>query len=335
MDIKAVETKFINILKNLKKNEDRFERCLGGYSYIQRHLQSEQTMFKYFYDLLNNTKYIRNSIEGNTLIDAGCGSGAFSLLLSLLGSKKVYAVDFLPECTEMAKEMVRIAEQDNIEVIQSDVGNLSMPEGSIDGIFSIEAISHYRDYKTFFIMASKSLKHGGFIVISDGNNGTSPSIRKKTYKIWDIFENHRGAITIEGHTKGDECYFDARKQIIRSEFPTLSETEVETFAKYSFGYSQKKVIEAANKFKRGDFSMKSEYSYGKCPLDPVTDCYMEKLFNPGDLKKELSVYGFKSRVYSVGPAKKSLRLLNHLWELLTPLTIYLPRAFKIIAIKNG
>ena len=89
---------------------------------------------------------------------------------------------------QMADFLVKIAGLNNIEVIHSDIGELRLPEKSVDGILSIEAISHYRNYKSFLKMASKVLRNNGFLVIRDGNNGASPRIRKMTYKIWDIYD---------------------------------------------------------------------------------------------------------------------------------------------------
>ena len=307
---------------------------MDGYNYIRPFLSSNADIRRYFYGRLNDFHYVEKSIEGRTIIDAGCGSGAFSIMLGLLGAKRVYAVDYIAGCIDMTKVLIEISELKNVEVICGDIGKLHLTKGSVDGIFCIESISHYRDYKSFLDMSSRVLRTDGFLIIRDGNNGMSPVIRKKNYKIWDIFENYPGAITISGHQKGEGYYLNGRRNIIRSEFPSLRQDEVETFARYTFAYSKERIIGAVEQFMKGDFTLRSEYSYGQCPLDPETDCYMEQLFNPKVLKDELRNYGFKSKVYSAGPSKKSLRVLRFLWEKLSPMTIYLPRAFKIIAIRE-
>lgn len=334
MNIKSVEGRFISILDSLKKTENEYIKELDSFKYIKSALTNESMMLKYFDGKINDIRYVKNSIEGEVIIDAGCGSGIFSVLLSLLGAKKVYAVDYLADCVEMTKFIINIANLDNVEVIHSDIGELDLPEKSIDGIFSIEAISHYRKYESFLDMASRVLRKGGFLLIGDDNNGASPHIRKKTFLIWDIFENHPKATTIFGHPKGDICYLDMRRKIIKNEFPNLNQDEIEKFAKYTFSYSREKIATAVNQFIEGDFSLILEYSYGKCPLDPETDCYMERLFNPKDLKRELRNYGFKSKIKSNGPARRDLRILRYIWELLSPVTIFLPRGFTIIAVKG-
>lgn len=334
MTIRNVEIRFLSILDSLKKTENEYIKRLDSYKYVKNALTSESTGLRYFNGKINDIRYVKDSIKGKVIIDGGCGSGAFSVILSLLGAKKVYAIDYLADCIELTKFMINIANLDNVEVIHNDIIELDLPEKSIDGIFSIEAISHYRNYESFLEMASRVLKKGGFLVIRDGNNAASPHIRKKTFKTWDVFENYPKATTIFGHQKGDTCYLDMRKEIIKNEFSNLSQDEIEKFAKYTFAYSRDKIVKVIKQFIEGNFSLKSEYSYGKCPLDPETDCYMERLFNPIDLKHELRNYGFKSKIKSNGPARRDLRVLRYFWELLSPITIFLPRGFQIIAIKS-
>lgn len=333
MDIKIAEEKFIATLKDLRDAENAHVKELDAFKYVKDCLISENMMSNHFYSALNDAHYVRKEIQGKTVIDAGCGAGSFSVFLSLLGAKKVYAVDFMPDCLEMTEAMIGFAGLNNIETVQIDIGELSLPKESVDGIFSLESISHYRNYKSFLSNSSRLLKKGGFLVIRDGNNGASPFTKKMNYKIWDIFENQPGQVTISGHYKGDSYYLDERRKIIRKEFPSLSEEKIDEYAKKTFSYSREKIIEAVDQFITGDFSLKSEYAYGKCPKDPVTDCYMELLFHPKDLMRELQTYGFQSKLYAAGPSRKSLRAIKFLYEFLTPITIYLPRAFKITSKK--
>ena len=336
MNLKSVEVRFLSILESLKKKEDGYIKKLDSYKYIKKDLISKSLKLKCFDTAIRDISYVKNSIEGNTIIDAGCGSGSFSVILSLLGAKRVYAVDYIDNCIEMTKFMLNIAHIDNVEVIHSDIGKLDLPENSVDGIFSIEGISHYRNYELFLNMASKVLKKGGFLLIRDGNNGASLLIKKRNFKIWDIFENYPmdAGNSIFGHSQQvDTYYLDMRRKIIENEFHILNKYEIENFAKYTFGYNKEEIIKAANQFMKGDFSLKSEYSYGKCPLDPETDCYMERLFHPKALKRELRSYGFKSKIKSCGPARRDFRVPRFFWELFSPITIFLPKGFVLIATK--
>jgi 2-polyprenyl-3-methyl-5-hydroxy-6-metoxy-1,4-benzoquinol methylase len=330
-NIKNIENKFLSILESLNHPEYKSIKKFKSYRFIKKAVTSKAAMLRYFDLKIGDIRYVKNTIENSVVVDAGCGAGMFSVLLSLLGAKKVYAVDCIADCVRMTRSLVSIAHIDNIEVIHSDIGTLDLPAGSIDSIFCIEAISHYKDYKSFLTMASIVLKKGGLLFIRDGNNAASPFVRKKNYKIWAMFENYPKATTIFGIEKDERCFSRIRKEIIELEFPTLSQTQAESFARYTFGYSREKIVTAVRQFIKGDFFLKSEFSYGKCPLNPEKDYYMEYLFNPIDLKHELRNYGFKSKVIARGPARRKLKLLRFVWELLSPLTIFLPGGFQLIA----
>jgi 2-polyprenyl-3-methyl-5-hydroxy-6-metoxy-1,4-benzoquinol methylase len=332
--VKSAQIRFVSILKRLKQNlNDDILKLEAFDLYVKNILESEEAMLKVFNSGLHSIRYVMGSIKGKVLLDGGCGAGTFAVILSLLGAKKVYAVDFLPDCVELTNYIVTIAEIDNIEVIQSDISELDLPQASVDGIFSNEAISHYRNYRTFFSMAARTLNEGGFLAVSDSNNKASKSIRNYTQSIWDVYEDSPTGTTVPDHAKGELCYKDMRKAIIEKEFPNLSEDDTEIYARDTFAYSKEKIIQTIKEFMQGDFSGRSQYAKGKCPLDPETDCYNEQLFDPRELKHELVKYGFKTRIRSLGPARPDLKPISYLWEWLSPITIYMPRAFQIVSKK--
>jgi len=82
----------------------------------------------------------------------------------------------------MTKDIVDIAGLKNVTVMQCDIAELDLPEKSVDGILSIEAISHYRNPNAFLDKASRLIKSDGFLVISDGNNAASQKIKKMTLR---------------------------------------------------------------------------------------------------------------------------------------------------------
>lgn len=334
MQASIARTALISILRRLRTQMPPRLKSFPAFVYLKRVLDSERTMFGYCDCVLNDLHNVEDVIKGKVLIDAGCGAGVFSVMLSLMGATTVYAVDYLEDCVELASWVAEIAEAKNISVIRADIGGLRLPEGSIDGVFSIEALSHYRNPGAFIEVAGRRVRRGGFLVIRDGNNGASWATRERTQRIWYGYENVREPCTIGGHTKSQGCYLDARKKIIREAFASLPDTDVESYGEKSFGYSRDEVIEVVKQFLRGRWDAQSQYASGKCPLDPETDTYMEKVFNPLEVREELMRHGFRSKVYSVGPARSSLRILRWLWEAISPVTIYSPRAFRIVALRQ-
>ncbi len=331
---KDVERRFIAILNSFNHPHHKYIKNFHSYRFVKKCLTSKSQMIKYYDLKINDVRYIRNSIVGKILMDAGCGAGTFSILLSLLGAKQVYAIDHNADCVKMTKSLVGIANLSNIEAIHSDVGKVRLPKASVDGVFSIEGISHYRDYKAFLKMSTNVLTKGGFLYIRDGNNAMSPFVKKRAPKIWDTFENSpKGTIVFETKTN-DICYLDMRKRIIEKNFTTLSHYEIEKFAKWTFAYSKDEIITVVDQFLKDDFSLKSEYAYGKCPLNPETNCYIERLFNPVSLKHELKYHGFRCKIKSRGPSSRRFTILRFPWELCSVITIFLPGGFRLIGRKT-
>jgi len=329
-----VRLQFVSILAAI--NDRQYDPAREGERfpfYANARLGTEAARKRYFDYQFALTRYVADRIPEAVLVDAGCGVGCLSVLLSLLGAKKVYAVDYLAEQVEQARYVVRASGSRNIDVVQADVSLLDLPPASVDGIFSIEAISHYRDYLGFLRKAADIVRPGGFLLISDGNNGASPFVRTRVRKIWDVFENLPEPIELYGHSKNELCYVRMRKRIIREAFPELPEEQAELYARFTFGYSRESTVLAAGQFMKGDYSLRSEFSRDKCPLDPESDSHVEQMFDPRKLARELEEYGFRSVVRSRGPANPRLRAIRYLWERLSSITILLPRPFLIVASK--
>lgn len=329
-----VESKLLSILDSLKHPQNASIKDFTSFRFVRKALRSKRAMQRFYDLMINDVRHVKQRIEDKALIDAGCGCGMFSVLLSLLGARKVLAVDYVSDCVAMTQTIVRLANIHNIEVIHSDVAKIQLPEQSIDGIFSIEGLSHYRNHKAFLAMASRMLKDEGFLFIRDGNNKASPFVRKRNFRIWYLYENYPDPITICGFEKNRGCYLDKRKEIIKSAFPALNDEKVQQFARYTFGCSKEEIILAVNQFTKGNFALKSEYSPNVCPLNPEIDCYMENMFNPVELKHRLMNNDFKVRIIARGPSSRKLRLLRFVWELCSPLTIFLPGGFHLLAIKS-
>jgi 2-polyprenyl-3-methyl-5-hydroxy-6-metoxy-1,4-benzoquinol methylase len=335
MSRREVEAEFLTILTQFKLDGEERIKQLDSYDYLVMHLANRASMRRCFDQYMSYLGGLDAKIHGKVWIDAGCGPGVFSLLLALLGAECVYAVDHYPACVELAGYLARLGQLESVIPTESYVEELDLPPASVDGIFCNEAISHYRNDEVFLDMASRVLKQGGWLVIKDGNNAASPIIRRRNNKLWDVFENHHGATTIYGFDKPEPSYQDLRVVAIQNRYPDLSLKEARRFAQLTFGYSKASTIAAVERFLNGDFTLRSEYSPGKCPYDPISDYYQEKLFHPFQLKRELQKRGFKVSVRSVGPSRRELKYFRALWEFFSPISVYLPRPFRVLAVKNA
>lgn len=104
-------------------------------------------------------------VEGDVILDVGCGAGLFSYSIAKK-AKKVVGVDILPSSIEIAKEFNT---QPNVEYIEGDLFKLHFPDGSFDCILFLETIEHVDNPVMFIREFHRLLKKGGHLIISTPN----------------------------------------------------------------------------------------------------------------------------------------------------------------------
>ena len=264
-------------------------------------------------------------------LDAGCGAGLLAVILSLAGARRVVAVDILPDAVQVVRQVARLGDLTNIEVEEGDIARLPPEWGPFDLAYSIEAISHYRDYQGFLRLMYDLLAPGGVLIIRDANNGANPATVRRTREVWRAVEYGHPAGRCHGHTCPPGGFLSLRRDIIRATLPSLSEEQVDQYARWTFGYNRDKIAETARRFAAGDLSLRSEFRPDVCPLDPRTDWFCEQLFDPYHLAAELREIGFRPRVHA--HLTDRYPLADAIWGWLSPLTVRWSKAFVITARK--
>jgi trans-aconitate 2-methyltransferase len=111
---------------------------------------------------------------GETVLDAGCGSGRVTgLLLERLPRGRVVAVDAAPSMVEQARAALPA---DRATVLQADLTELRLGE-RVDAVFSCAVFHWILDHEALFRRLHDALRPGGRLVAQCGGEGNIDRFR--------------------------------------------------------------------------------------------------------------------------------------------------------------
>ncbi|MBI5873359.1 MAG: methyltransferase domain-containing protein [Candidatus Omnitrophica bacterium] len=129
-------------------------------------------------------KSFLNLRKDDVVLDAGCGTGRFSVEILAPEVKKVYCLDFSPTSIEVLQEKARRLALGNVEAQVADIKQpLPLAPASVDKTVSIQVIQHLSQEARLKALANiyEVLKPGGLAVVCV-YNGSS---------IWQTWEKWR------------------------------------------------------------------------------------------------------------------------------------------------
>ncbi len=110
---------------------------------------------------VRSTGFDLSNLDGLTL-DAGCGYGRFLRVLAQAGGE-VVGVDLSSDTVELAHDFV--GRQNNVHIVQADLGRLPFPMRHFRRGFSIGVLHHTPDTKSSFLKLLPYLEEGGEVAI--------------------------------------------------------------------------------------------------------------------------------------------------------------------------
>lgn len=149
-------------MNNLEKIREYWNTRSEGY---RQQIEKEREEHKdEFYK-----KYFRQIPEGASVLDIGCGSGFFSLLLASLGMN-VTASDYAEEMLKKAKDLLNRSGFHNVEFCRADAQFLPFADASFDAVVSRNLVWNLEDPESAYKEWLRVLKPGGKLFIFDGNH---------------------------------------------------------------------------------------------------------------------------------------------------------------------
>jgi ubiquinone/menaquinone biosynthesis C-methylase UbiE len=281
----------------------------------------------------------RGGVAGQRVLDAGCGFGFMALLLALMDAREVHGLDSHQGMIDTFRTYLDVLPYTlPIYPRQGSVSAMPYADESFDLVLSHEAISHYLDVDGFMREAYRVLRPGGALIISDSNNALNQHIVQMTWEIWWAFEQGPATDNLHGH-KIESPFVEQRALIIGRDFPQLDPKEVASLARHTSGLWGAGLHQAVEGYLHTGDLPSHLYHEGQCPVDPVQGYYIESLFNPYALKRQLDALGFNTQVYAyLGGARGGLLAVANdvlTWHPLTPLIMPWAGSFRLIATKKA
>lgn len=118
---------------------------------------------------------------GETVIDLGCGAGADVCVAALLVGPqgKVVGIDLTPAMAEKARANAALSGLDNVEIVEGDIAELTLPDGMADVVISNGAINLSPRKACVLKGAMRILKPGGRLYVADmiADEAAAPAAR--------------------------------------------------------------------------------------------------------------------------------------------------------------
>jgi SAM-dependent methyltransferase len=102
--------------------------------------------------------------QGARVLDAGCGEGFVAAEIAHRFGYAVVGIDMLPESVAKARENARKYRWQNCEFYVGNYESLQFPDGSFDGVYTMETLMHATHPEAALLEFYRVLKPGGTAV---------------------------------------------------------------------------------------------------------------------------------------------------------------------------
>ena len=140
---------------------------LGFYPPDNKKIDFRKAKVQFVHELVHWSG-LDNLPKGSRILDVGCGIGGSSRILAKHYGFHVTGITISPAQVKRAQELTPIELNCRFRVM--DALNLSFPDGTFDGIWSVEAGAHMNDKNQFANEMLRTLRPGGYLALADWNS---------------------------------------------------------------------------------------------------------------------------------------------------------------------
>ena len=148
-----------------------------------------QTLGDIVVEHLQRYQSVSEFVKGKIVLDAACGEGYGSYILSNFADK-VFGIDISIEAIEYAREKYNNC---NLEYRCASINNIPLQDNSVDVIVSFETIEHvtFDLQKEFLAEIKRVLKPDGILIISSPDKRTYSDIRNfnNIYHVHEMYKD--------------------------------------------------------------------------------------------------------------------------------------------------
>lgn len=182
-----------------------------------------QTMRPYLRHYSSCVMSHEENFEESEGVDYGCWFGLSTIILHRLGARKLLGFDVVPDHVNVAKAFVDALQLPGVEfalIPGTPFDRMPLEANSVDWVLAHDVYSFSRPayFAEYTEDIARVLRPGGTFYLTDGNNPHHQPTVDRLLKHYHMLEIGDGSLQ---SPEGD--YYKLRRDMIRAEFPSLSE----------------------------------------------------------------------------------------------------------------
>jgi len=110
--------------------------------------------------------YSQEEVKGKYILDAGCGTGIFSIIFGNRGNNKIIGIDISKGSLETAQSLRKKFGLQNVRFMREDMLKLSFPDNTFDIVWAWGTVHHTTDPVQAISELIRVLKTGGSLLLA-------------------------------------------------------------------------------------------------------------------------------------------------------------------------